>query len=240
MHRRSLPERTVDAWVSVAIARAFPNARIWAPTQARIDGNWDYGISLGAGKILILEDKGSTPLGPRQYKLPRNTHRIDIDPDQLDWYCKSVDNDMGIPSYYVLPRPPWIGPNTGSRVVPDQAIFRTTSPAGAFEEWAYVIRCSDLKAQLGTRRSIYTDRLPLPGAWSLTEFFDLIKKCEIGRRVSGETETDILERKALGQSLPPDQYAGRAAFEEQVNEVTRAGSALGVFVPATDLPNWEG
>lgn len=71
MAKRSLPERTVDAWVAASICGAFPNALIWGPTQ-RVAENWDYGVSLGDGKVFILEDKATTPV-VRSAQLPLNT-----------------------------------------------------------------------------------------------------------------------------------------------------------------------
>jgi len=147
MSRRSLPERTVDAWVSSAVCATFPHARIWGPTQNILETNWDYGLSLGDGKIFIFEDKGTTAV-PRKRKSPLDTHRIYIDIDQLTWYCDRVEQATGVPVHYVLPRPPWIG-NSGSDVVPDQAICRVNSIAGPFAEWAYVCRSGDLRSELG-------------------------------------------------------------------------------------------
>jgi hypothetical protein len=57
MPQRSLPERTVDAWVSAAICSAFPHARIWGPTQAIDATNWDYGLSLGDGRSSFSKTK---------------------------------------------------------------------------------------------------------------------------------------------------------------------------------------
>jgi len=88
--RRSLPERTVDAWVAAYVSHRFPNALIWAPTQRLSDPNWDFGASLGNGKVFILENKATTPIS-RQRKTPLETHRIQVDPDQLDWYCEAED-----------------------------------------------------------------------------------------------------------------------------------------------------
>jgi hypothetical protein len=95
MARRSLPERTVDAWVAIAICGVFPNARLWAPTQVIEDTNWDYGVSHGDGKIFIFEDKATTPVH-RSRKLPLDTHRIYIDREQLDWYCDEVEPSLSV------------------------------------------------------------------------------------------------------------------------------------------------
>lgn len=198
MSRRSLPERTVDAWVSSAISATFPRARIWGPTQNIEETNWDYGLSLGGGKIFIFEDKGTTAV-PRKQKRPLDTHRIHIDIDQLTWYCDRVEPATGVPVYYVLPQPPWIG-DSGSDVVPDQAICRVSSTAGPFAEWAYISRVTDLRTELGDRRSIDTDQLPIKGAQTLAEFFRRVQECEIGKRVYGPGDASSRIAKAPEQT----------------------------------------
>jgi hypothetical protein len=237
MSRRSLPERTVDAWVSTAICVTFPHARIWGPTQAIKQTNWDYGASLGEGKIFILEDKGTTAVERRRQK-PLDTHRIHIDMDQLDWYCDEVEPATGVPVYYVLPQPPWIGAATGSDVVPDQAICRVESATGRFEAWTFVSRCSDLRGKLGGLSSIDTDRLPLAGGWSLAEFFRHVQECEIGRRISGAGEPSLSAARSAEQVGQPP----RASVQDRTNELRPSqsvGSALAVFVPSEDLPGWR-
>ena len=87
MPRRSLPERTVDGgvrsamtfpmrriWEPLRILKIFffSHARIWGPTQNIEETNWDYGLSLGDGKLLILEDKGTTAV-LRKRKKPLDT-----------------------------------------------------------------------------------------------------------------------------------------------------------------------
>jgi len=237
MPRRSLPERTVDAWVSSAVCATFPRARIWGPTQNIEETNWDYGLSLGDGKLLILEDKGTTGV-LRKRKKPLDTHRIDIDINQLAWYCDQVEPTTGVPVYYVLPQPPWFGGSTGSEVVPDQAICRVDSAAGPFAEWAFISRSSDLRTELGSRRSIYTDQLPFPGASTVAEFFRRVQQCEIGKRISGSGEPSSLIAKAPEQvDREPDSAAHRT---DNPNRLQYVGSALAVFLPARDLPGWDG
>jgi hypothetical protein len=235
---RSLPERTVDAWVSSAVCTAFPHARIWGPTQNMEEANWDYGLSLGDGKILVFEDKGTTPV-QRRRKRPLYTHRIYIDLGQLDWYCDRVEPTTGAPVYYVLPQPPWIGAATGSGITPDQAICRVNSVAGLFDEWAFVSRASDLRKELGGRRnSIDTDQLPFADAISLTEFFRRMRACQVGKRISGSGDSSSLVAKAPQQAgqLPVSYTADRIDPRQQQAYV---GSAIAVFVPAQDLPGWS-
>ena len=123
-----MPERTVDAWVAAAVCNAFPEARIWDPTQAIRGRNWDRAIRLlGTGKIFIFEDQATTAVA-RKRKTPLNTHRIDIGRAQIDWYCDEIERDNGgIPVYYVLPNPPWKGcPDSVS--VPEQAACQSPHP----------------------------------------------------------------------------------------------------------------
>ncbi len=148
----------------------FPDARTWDPIQAMKGRNWDRAfLPFEAGKVFIFEDKGTTAV-TRTRKPPLQTHGIDIGADQLDWYCDVVEPASMIPVYYVLPRPPWDG-GASSGNVPEQAACRVTSDAGPFPEWAYVSRCTDLRQELSGRRSIDTDKLPLPGGMKLADFF---------------------------------------------------------------------
>ncbi len=233
MVRRSLPERTVDAWVAIAISEIYPNARLWAPTQVIDDTNWDYGAFLGDGKILILEDKATTPVH-RKRKAPLYTHRIRIDRDQLNWYCDDVEPNLTVPAYYVLPRPPWDGPPSGSDVVADQSITRTMSLAGPFSLWTFVIRCSDLRTHLGVRDTVDTDTLPIPHSVTLQAFLTAVAACEHGKVISGPGSS--AEAAAKGVRLQESQTAAQANQRPRGQDEQRfTGSSLGVFVPIQDL-----
>jgi hypothetical protein len=216
-----MPERTVDAWVASAICTAFPAARIWDPTQAIKGGNWDCSFSLlGDGKVFLFEDKGTTPV-IRKLKAPLQTHKIDINRNQLDWYCDEVDPG-GAPVHYVLPKPPWTG-SVSHAYVPEQAASRVTSLKGPFLQWAYVIRCTDLRTQLGTRASLDTHELPLEGAITLAEFFKDVRQGKSGRRVRTEEAAHAFETDRQGDPKPLNR--------RDLN----AGSAFAVFVPAENL-----
>ena len=220
---RSMPERTVDAWVASAICSAFPGARIWDPTQAMKGRNWDRAVNvLGEGKIFLFEDKGTTAVR-RKRKPPLQTHRINIDWLQLDWYCDEVEPVSDIPVYYVLPKPPWKG-SVSSVHVPEQAASRVTSPGGPFLQWAYVIRCTDLREGLKGRSSVDTHELPLAGAIKLADFFSNVRRGKTGRWLPPPEEADLafkVSRIDLGRpSSSRDSHAG---------------SAFAVFVPAADL-----
>ena len=217
---RSLPERTVDAWVASAITGRFPNARIWAPTQRamHVDNNWDYGVGLGQGKIFILEDKatewsvGAAAAGGR--------HTIVIDLPQLDWYCLMVEPTHRVPVYYVLPVPPWNGEPAG--VVPPESAHRTAPP---FEGWTVAVRCHLLRAHIAApahqmSRTLRAADVPaIPGGETLGDFLDQVLTCERGARTPLQEERD-------NDLIPVD------------NEQVQSARPLAVFISAADLPNF--
>jgi hypothetical protein len=174
-------------------------------------------------RVFILEDKGTTAV-TRTRKKPLKTHRIDISPAQLDWYCNEVESAGATPVYYVLPRPPWNG-GAISGHVPEQATCRIASGDGPCAQWAYVSRCTDLRRELTRRRrrSIDTDQLPMPGGMTLEEFL-----------------RDVRRGKAGGWLSPDDDDAQRSTGEptaepEEALEDSLPGSALAVLVPADNL-----
>lgn len=223
---RSLPERTVDAWVAASVTGRYPTARLWAPTQLVADpqnpDNWDFGVNLGNGKAFIFEDKATEPSG--------GWHRIDIDLDQLDWYCDVVEPGYNVPVYYVLPKPPWHGPPTGSPVVPDQAVQRIASQNGPFADWAYVIRSSSLRVYLGAvgKQSVNTRDLPIANSETLTAFLTALDGCTRGRRVG----PDVVEAEPFEPDAQPPQDRGDRDAERFLR------SATAVFIPADQLAGW--
>jgi hypothetical protein len=142
---RCLPERTVDAWTATVVASAYPAATIWAPTQMVPVKNWDFTLSLTEGSVFVFEDKGAFP---RRGGL---SHGLEITQPQLDVYCDIVDLEWGIPSYYVLPRPPAHVGQQEEGTLFHAAHRRGPVPALPFEEWTYVVRCHDLRSALRTR-----------------------------------------------------------------------------------------
>lgn len=237
MPRRSLPERTVDAWVAATVCQAFSDALLWAPTQLAIEQNWDYSASLGDGKILIFEDKATSPVA-RAHKMPTQTHRIEIDRTQLAWYCDKVQ--LVAPVFYVLPKPPWLGPPTGSSVVPEQAISRFASPSGPFENWAFVVAATDLRTYLGNRPTIDTDELPFNGCATLAVFLNEVKECRRGQIVrrppsdsTDRTGTTAAELNTLQPPVEPaNEFLSRAEISRQ------SGSSMTVFIPSSNLPSF--
>ncbi|MEU8078790.1 hypothetical protein AB0B31_25545 [Catellatospora citrea] len=150
---RSLPEHTVDCWVSSAISGAIPDALIWAPTQRGSD-NWDVAYAHSPGKSFVLENKGTSNA---QSKVKPDNHVIDIDVSQLFRYLHTP----GPPVYYVLPVPPWparasISTLTTASPIPAAAFCRTGQACansahrkhGPFPTWAYVVEALDLAKYL--------------------------------------------------------------------------------------------
>lgn len=167
--KRSLPERTVDAWVTSAITTMFPHALIWAPTQVPADTNWDFGIEFGAGNIFILEDKAT----------------------------------------------------------PDQAAYRTRSPSGPFEQWAFVILCTDLRKILDGTRRLNTARLPLENSSKFADLLQSAREGRIGKRfpVRNEDTEDRLGKAPDGINDP---------LAAQAEAVGTKGSAL-IIIPDSDM-----
>ncbi len=237
---RSLPERTVDAWVAVAICQRFPSALLWGPTQRAEDPNWDYGASLGDGKLFILENKATDP----KYVVrptAMDTHRIRIDLRQLAWYCESIEPNYGVPVYYVLPRPPFAGEPTPG-VVPAQTITRVSSPIGPFRRWAFVIRCNDLRNQLPSlpqkSTQVRTEDLPLKGAALLQDFLDAVGRCqtpELMKKVGPGDKATAVARD-LFEAEYTDARDHYAAIREERRRLSRATA---VFIPASDVPGWK-
>src|SRR4051794_38276421 len=115
---RSLPERTVDAYVAIAITARFPGAAIWDLTNT--EGMWDHTL-ITAGKTLLFETKGNE----------EGDNDISIDLDQLDDY---LSRDIAPIVFYVLADPPgWsdvrapIAPGPPARTWP------------SFPDWGYVV-----------------------------------------------------------------------------------------------------
>jgi hypothetical protein len=199
----SLPERTVDSWVSAYLAATFPNVLMWAPTQ-RLPDNWDMAQSLGEGTVWVFENKGCTP-----YK---TWHRIQVDVAQLHTYRTVINPHVRV--FYVLPNPPWVGPPTGSQFVPDQAQARATSA-----EWLWVATAQAVFLRLAGRRSLRSDQVhTCSGALTLHEFLDRLRRCEYPdlstKRLEPPTpqlsEALKTARSALAVFVPADDLSPEA------------------------------
>jgi hypothetical protein len=87
---RSLPERTVDAYLAMAVAARFPDAALWDPTNT--PGEWDHTL-LAAGKTVLFETKGNE----------EGFNNILIDLDQLDDY---LSREIAPLVFYLFADPP--------------------------------------------------------------------------------------------------------------------------------------
>jgi hypothetical protein len=101
--------------------------------------------------------------------------------------------------FYVLPSPPWVG-DPPTAPVPPAAVARTTSPKGAFADWAFVISAQALYAYMAPHgyRSINTRQLPgSPNGWpphprgavpgpppTLRTFLDDVAQCKHVDRIA--------------------------------------------------------
>jgi hypothetical protein len=142
----SLPERTVDAWVTAYVARRVPDGLLWAPTQ-RQARDYDIASSLpGPGKLFVLEDKAPYTNG---------THRFILPVRQIWNYLR--DAELRTRTFYVLPCPPFPvaevpGGGAAAAPVPDLVPRRARSrraghpwpPSLACEEWFRVVPVMDL------------------------------------------------------------------------------------------------
>jgi hypothetical protein len=240
-----IPERTVDAWAAIELARRFPRALIWAPTQRQLP---DYDLQVGVGKLSVFEDKAPaiTPTHPPAY-------RISINQRQL--YNYLIQPFTRSRTFYVLPcppAPPGAVPPPGARVV-----WRL---APSCRDWFKVVSAKRLWTELWGRplpplhapwwRS---DRIPPPvpvprprsrgvdpcdrdhlrrlHALTLDEFLTCVDECEMLRslrfRGSGE-------KPSRTGDLPPSEYD----YAKELTRPTRYDRTLAAFVPAADLRGW--
>jgi hypothetical protein len=224
---RSLPEHTVDCWVSAAVLAQLPGALLWAPTQRGFD-NWDVAFEVfGPGKAFILENKGTEETDGH--------HVIQIDMEQLDIYIRSP----GVPVYYVLPVPPWPARATAGVLpaaypVPAAARCRTGAACaghdhGPFSDWCRVVEAWALQNWLkkygGRTRTFRASKIiACPQAVKLDEFLKGVGTCtEGGPRYESAADADDRWEAELHQRQ--DQVGpGRT------ERLTGSG-VLGVFLP---------
>jgi hypothetical protein len=94
----AIPEHTVDVWAGILIDRAFPTARIWAPTQLS-SPDFDLASKTREGKLFVLENKA-----------PNTTELVGCD------YAIRIDRAS---SSIISPTPTFaIGPSTCCRARP--------------------------------------------------------------------------------------------------------------------------
>jgi hypothetical protein len=138
---RAIPEKTLEHWSSMYLARRFPDCRLWWPS---VDEDITVqSLSNRLGKSLLLEVKTT------DWSRLRSEHRLSIDVSQLRRYLRSP-----IPVYYIFPMPPW------SKVLTDGHSWlagRARSELidegqGWFGEWLFVTRAQSLWDWLGPKQ----------------------------------------------------------------------------------------
>lgn len=163
---RSLPERTVDAYLSIAVAARFPEAGIWDPTNT--PGMWDATV-MAAGKTLLFESKGNE----------EGSNDIVIDLQQLDDYLSSP---VAALVFYLLADPCW----SDARLPLTPGVPATTWDT--FPDWAYVVPAAAMATATGlsqrsrvVRPSGGTFTVPATGdmvpAIRLRTFLDDLEEC---------------------------------------------------------------
>lgn len=185
---RALPEKTLEHWVSRDVARRFPNANLWWPSNGE-DIMVDE-LTGRPGKWFMLEVK-TTEWEPTSGK-----NRLTIDLEQLREYLAT-----GMPIFYVFPVPPWDGVLTSAR--PWLGRWRRGDlgnlAAGNhwFAHWTYVLPAREVASLIGTTwtknksgtlfTSSVSNRLrKIPnGARTLNQFLSLLTLCGDPRSQAG-------------------------------------------------------
>ena len=224
--RVSIPERTVDAWVAIALARKFKNAPIWLPTNQGVD-DWDlvFGPGPQTGKLVILENKSATPIarGP-------GDHRIAINRSQLARYCQN--SDLNLRTFYVLPSPPWADA-PAPVVLPPQSMERDTA-----DQWLHVVAAPDLDAYLGAKRkSLRASEMHHLPSRSLAVFFEELHQCEWSRTWVQDLYGESLDRWFTGpeEGAAEDLSLFRVERERRRDGVATTLSPVTALIPPEDL-----
>jgi hypothetical protein len=164
---RSLPERTVDAYLAIAVAARFPDAALWDPTNT--PGSWDHTV-IAAGKTVLFESKGNE----------EGDNDIEIELEQLEDYLSRAVAPL---VFYLLADPPgW------SDFRPPLAPGSPATTWSSFLDWAYVVPSAALAAATGltgvtrtVRPSGGTFRVAATGVVvpcvPLRQFFDDLERC---------------------------------------------------------------
>jgi hypothetical protein len=238
-----IPERTVDAWVAIEVARKFPRALIWAPTQRQLP---DFDLSVDAGKLFILENKA-----PSLSASQPPSYRITITQRQL--YNYLVQRATRNRTFYILPcppAPPWSVPPLEDRVQ-----WRLAPPC---RRWFNVVSAKRLwrvlwAAPLPRLGSPWwrDDHVPPPGAprgprshgldpcdratmralraTTFGEFLDAVDRCEMlpSLRFGGRSRREDYPTK-----FGPEDYDYDRSRRNQFDQMIAA------YVPFTDLRGW--
>jgi hypothetical protein len=212
-----IPERSIDAWLSIYLWRRFPGVQLWAP-----QAGWDFAVGrTGRGKVVLLEDKGCQRDGAMT--------RVTIDLRQLGRYLRdSISSSL---TYYVLPdtEDAAVSPRFRRRRAWQVPVLpREAANAETVGQWLYVVSAWRLADFIVRRRrsAIWETTLRpeevrrLPGARRLFEFCCELEECRAGSVTGGSD----LRNRPPGVVPPPEE---RERFEHQrVFEWLETRSAL--------------
>ena len=215
-----MPEKTLEHWMSMHLARRFPTVRLWWPA-AREDISVE-GVPSSPGKSVLLEVKTT------EWDGALSQHRLTLDVEQLRAYQHSA-----IPVYYILPIPPWSGllnpdnPWLGSRSRTELLLPGT----GWFGDWTFVVSAEDLWLHLSSPNrqaqktaSLFTHNAgsrrlnalvpSLTRSWSWDSFWTHLASCgspampSLLATPSGRSLGQRVPRQRLAENLSPQEAAG--------------------------------
>lgn len=235
---RSLPEKTLEHWVSLYLASRFPRAEQWWPSAGE-DITLELAASAGGpGKVLMLELKVPevTPAG----------YALSIEVAQLQNYLS-----RRLPVFYVIPMPFWCGSLGGTKRYSSQwpghipgghgpeGWWRRRAQEEWFGYWTYVLPANGVAAQINmTRtRSILYSGQPDPyltgsglrGAQAWLDFWWSVQRCgpaEASRwRIRRLLEPPFLE---ISDLLDDRRLNARPPGQETESVLRDRGGALRV------------
>jgi hypothetical protein len=250
----SLPERTVDAWVTAYVVEQVADALLWTPTQ-RQSPDYDLAGSLpGPGKLFVFENKAPyTKGGAHGFHLPVR--------QMWNYLC---DARLSSRTFYVLPCPPFgVEEVSGGRgaaelltrdLIPERARSRLAGhrwhPTVGCEEWFRVVPVLDLW------RKLLRDPPPVPG----DPYWPKRKRGEARTAPQGAPAKEALSPScsvltAIGDSLEkfmdgilkcdrselridPEQTNNADIFAADGDNESPFHQALVTFAPASSLPGW--
>src|SRR4051812_36413742 len=210
---RSLPEKTLEHWLSLYVANRFPRSAVWWPTRGQDISVGDLAGS--PGKVILMEVKTA------EWEPGRARHKITIDIRQLRAYL-----GRGIPVYYVFPIPEWTGVLRdttgwlGGRRRSDLAYRR--SGDRWFGEWSYVTTAHALHTALGPSprqksatlfthpggpSSVYFLVPGLSLAWQWSDFWTRFAACGSPEMPSLIVAPEVGSAKANTTHVPREELA---------------------------------
>jgi hypothetical protein len=243
-----IPERTVDAWLSIYLSDRFPLVSVWAPAHG-----WDFEVNAGLddGKIALFECKTAVETRPGRPGL------IYVGLQQLQRYIRSPGSSF---LYYVLPAPPAVFQARNEAAVPP------SPPAQGrllwtCQQWFYVISAARLWTHFvhgvvragSTSLLIRTDELSgLEGARPLWAYAQQFERCEAGYRVfpprpngysplpppqgaPPREESDALEDWEGIRDIEWTEAQVRRDDEPAATSVVRGDGLVFIHVPAASL-----